>query len=584
MRNHKFPSCLAGLLIVLSMGSFAALADGEITCARPDVNKVKGDDTTASSCWLAAAANMLAAAGYGFSTTGIGQDRADNIYDEMVAHYKQVPENNGCVPSGWVDAALEWWLNEHSSDVGSYGVVRAYGDKVSRLPWSRVNAQAFLAGELNASDYAAISAIPPTRGPSIGYGSHVVTVWAECGNPSVPELQVSDSDRSIPPGTPSVEPYESDFPTSPNPGGPNEGPGWYFNYDDPNHWYVWCVYMLVRGGCTGDVITVQVFDSPSTQGTSDLPGGSSYAAAPAFPMPTSPWADISSTPFSTRFAATRTGQETTAGCPFDESVLPEIHWDVLTPEVAGFEEASLIPNVTGGYVVGAFDICDPSQPAGKRLVAEQRFIKRYSYNQSPEEHIFSLAGVSPEGTSYVATNFRFGHSYGYLDRDELWAFDDWMTQHDGPCRIRSVPFRIQIHWPGRLPYPQAQPFEGEGSPNVAGARLFGDEHQAVGFFDNATGATAGGLCVVFDRQVTICNVVGFGGDLTLTGDRSGYVFVLTGNVPPQGTIEVDWQPGGAAPIGSMWLDRDSASPDLSGNRLQQLLQEVLGGGPLPPIW
>ena len=47
----------------------------------PDVDKTTPDRT----CWLATAANMLGAAGYGDGATA--QERAEGIYDQLVAQY-----------------------------------------------------------------------------------------------------------------------------------------------------------------------------------------------------------------------------------------------------------------------------------------------------------------------------------------------------------------------------------------------------------------------------------------------------------------------------------------------------------------
>ena len=47
----------------------------------PDVDKTTPDRT----CWLATAANMLGAAGYGDGATA--QERAEAIYDQLVAQY-----------------------------------------------------------------------------------------------------------------------------------------------------------------------------------------------------------------------------------------------------------------------------------------------------------------------------------------------------------------------------------------------------------------------------------------------------------------------------------------------------------------
>ena len=106
-----------------------------------------------------------------------------------------------------------------------------------------------------------------------------------------------------------------------------------------------------------------------------------------------------------------------------------------------------IPNVTGGFVVGSFDIVVP----GMEYPLEYRFIHEYSYEQDPQEHEFILSG---EGDNVYVENFRFGHSYGYLDSEDLWKFGeqigDWMWEDPENYPLRQVP-PLQIGFD--LPYP-----------------------------------------------------------------------------------------------------------------------------------
>jgi hypothetical protein len=60
----------------------------------PDVDKAAHGHAGTNSCWLATAANMLAGAGYGVGVTV--QQRADNIYNQLAAHY-------GVANGGWAD-------------------------------------------------------------------------------------------------------------------------------------------------------------------------------------------------------------------------------------------------------------------------------------------------------------------------------------------------------------------------------------------------------------------------------------------------------------------------------------------------
>jgi hypothetical protein len=80
---------ILGLVIVFSLFPSYSYAYIKITLP-PDVDKSSPNNT----CWLATAANMLAAAGYGISAPGGNpatnanlQLRADFIYSQLVAYY-----------------------------------------------------------------------------------------------------------------------------------------------------------------------------------------------------------------------------------------------------------------------------------------------------------------------------------------------------------------------------------------------------------------------------------------------------------------------------------------------------------------
>ena len=127
-----------------------------------------------------------------------------------------------------------------------------------------------------------------------------------------------------------------------------------------------------------------------------------------------------------------------------------IGWKLDTPRI---KNAVKIPNITGGYVVGSFDIIDPSRPEGNRMVGQYRFIHQYSYDQSPESHFFTLIGDQ----GYYITNLSFGHSYGYLDDKALWKFRDWMTKDpEKKYKLGDEPIKLTLDWTGRLPYPEGE--------------------------------------------------------------------------------------------------------------------------------
>jgi len=79
--------------------------------AVPDVDKNPQAPQPDQSCWLAAAANVLGAAGWGSGANA--QAKADNIYtNDLVPHF-------GTANTGWSSVAINWWLLEEGLDSGS---------------------------------------------------------------------------------------------------------------------------------------------------------------------------------------------------------------------------------------------------------------------------------------------------------------------------------------------------------------------------------------------------------------------------------------------------------------------------------
>jgi len=127
--------------------------------------------------------------------------------------------------------------------------------------------------------------------------------------------------------------------------------------------------------------------------------------------------------------------------------LPEIKWEMKTPMI---ENSDKIPDITGGYIIGSFDIIPGDGINTDSLIAQYRFIHQYLYNQNPELHNFRLEG--DEG--YSVRNLKIGHSYGLLDSKELWAFKEWMTETNEIFKLNEQPIKVDINWTGKLPYPK----------------------------------------------------------------------------------------------------------------------------------
>ena len=78
---------ILAILIALAILSTGAFADWIKLDPPPDADKEYGSND--ATCWLATAANMLAGAGYGYSSpdTSSVQARADHIYEQLKDHF-----------------------------------------------------------------------------------------------------------------------------------------------------------------------------------------------------------------------------------------------------------------------------------------------------------------------------------------------------------------------------------------------------------------------------------------------------------------------------------------------------------------
>jgi len=131
---------------------------------------------------------------------------------------------------------------------------------------------------------------------------------------------------------------------------------------------------------------------------------------------------------------------------------PDFGWEIVTPELVDVN----IFDITGGHVVGAFDIFDVSSPNEPQQMARYRFQHEYDYIQDPELHQFTIRGPNEQSMDYVAMNFRFGHSYGILDTHSLWQFEEWMTTLPDQAILGGEDsLELTLDWEGRLPYPKS---------------------------------------------------------------------------------------------------------------------------------
>lgn len=489
-------------LQVASIFSLLVIAFFVASCAQPIYMKMNpppdGDKAFLAgnnSCYLATAANMLAGAGYGTGNTV--QDRADDVYADLTAHF-------GTANGGWTDTALTWWLNSNHNTWANnpYTVVTVDGNKSPRYPWAEPNGARTIGNELRRCEFVGLSiswptnAVDPAGNPIIGSGGHAITGWGDnsgnlaslATNPGTVRVTDSDTDTGG-----DVQAYDYDDYTNPNPGGANEGNGWYIDYHN-NHPYIKHIITLcptddpsdnkltqrVVGsykihqiseksatdlhyvvGTDVNILSYRTMVSWPTEEPPDItesqPQRKQLTVDWDFtdkPVPQCEWVTIT-----TEFVlpAWNAMEYDDVHFTYPDALLtmelPSLYWLLETPFI---DKAEAIPNVTGGYVVGSFDIVDPQRPSGEELVAQYRLLHQYSYTQSPEFHTFVLRGS--EG--FHAANFRFGHSYGYLDPQALWQFEEWMTEIPKEYPLGEEAIEIAIDWAGLLPYPEGEDITG----------------------------------------------------------------------------------------------------------------------------
>ena len=244
---------IGAVAVVMMVLCSAALADWQRSPA-PDVDKEgtangEGNDGLVpgvvaapdNSCWTATASNLLAGAGYGTGATL--QERADDIYFDMITWQNSLDaaDIHGTRDGGWIDTALTWWLGSANNiwPANPYNVVTVYGNK-TKVPWANANGARYIGNQLREYQQVGLSISWPrtTAGGSPG-GGHAITCWGDDGtsatlatNPG--EVIVADSDRD---NGGDFQTYTYDNYTNPNPGGFNEGNGWYFNFS-ANHWFI----------------------------------------------------------------------------------------------------------------------------------------------------------------------------------------------------------------------------------------------------------------------------------------------------------------------------------------------------------
>ncbi len=219
------------------------------------------------SCWLHTASNMLAGAGYGNGSTL--QERATDIWNDMDTNYRQP---NGNFLGGWPPSAIQWWLastNNTWTATNPYTLVSTYGSG-KMAPWANANGAMTVANELRSCNMVGLAIRWPNG--SGGQGGHAITLWGDEQTDANPltinpgELRVTDSDTDI---GGDVQAYTYDAFNNPNPGGLNEGNGWYFNAYGGNHPYISAAFAFSRTTAGAGANSARVTGSYKIQNTSE---------------------------------------------------------------------------------------------------------------------------------------------------------------------------------------------------------------------------------------------------------------------------------------------------------------------------
>ncbi|MBN2291046.1 MAG: PEP-CTERM sorting domain-containing protein [Pirellulales bacterium] len=161
--------CCATAVFILGNCAFAqwdvyAYSQGSGSVPIPDVDKNPANapppPLVDNSCWMAAASNLLAGAGWGLSTQ-TPQQNADAIYGHMTSHFNII---NG----GFTYRAINWWLYNYGYNpddtTGYYNPGNMYSDVTYVERTLTAGDYDYLLGELASTpnnQYVAVSFILP---------------------------------------------------------------------------------------------------------------------------------------------------------------------------------------------------------------------------------------------------------------------------------------------------------------------------------------------------------------------------------------------------------------------------------------
>lgn len=512
--KRKYWGYILFLLIVVGV-LLVLINPGPYMKCDPAADVEKADVSEESSaCWLAAAANMLAAAGYGDLTDYDEQGseiqfRADQIYKDMLTFLDGSK-------SGWAENAIKEWLcspfNEWQDHY--YKITTAYGLETPPLnemtsdldPLYDPKAPMKIANHLRRCDYVSALITWPMinqDGKIQASGGHWLTCWGDEGSNQVllynpDSLRVTDSDRDED-GDVQVYEYkqyyelhdiEEQFDLT----------GiwksiWFLNYEsqdapdsnlkDP---FIRQVVVLSRPSLETSAMHVplsqgsyrfflpQRFEAFSLRYAlaTDADILNLITVVDGVNQLTYEAVDLKENQREYRVAwdfkkdpirldrvltiSTELAQPNQTGMTYQDLHLESVESGntIAAPDIGWTISSVIIPKeqrehfALGGYVIGSFDVYSEKND----VEVTRPFAQYRLIHQYPFSRSPSNHWFKVHGApGFYITNLRFGHSYGYFKGDDLWRFDKWKVSWEKiTYPLRAEPIELELDF-GPMPYP-----------------------------------------------------------------------------------------------------------------------------------
>ena len=182
--NYKIVIICICFIYCCSMVLAQDYQDYQMMIPGADVNSSPSGDIS----WMAAAANMLAGAGYGFdygNNINTLQKRADHIFADIKEGYPDDNDKN-------IMLAIQWWLtsNHNVWQDNPYDMTRGSGN-TNCMPHNDPELPKIIANTLREANFVGLNISWPKEGNEVpGEGDYALTAWGD-NNPSYSKLYVN---------------------------------------------------------------------------------------------------------------------------------------------------------------------------------------------------------------------------------------------------------------------------------------------------------------------------------------------------------------------------------------------------------